>query len=74
MIDPGIFKFFKKIITAVVFTQLPRTLTWISRKIIFPTRDIETRTRDISLMNTAIYWLSRDYLWQIPRATSINQL
>lgn len=46
MIDPGIFKFFKKIITAVVFTQLPRTLTWISRKIIFPTRDIETRTRN----------------------------
>ena len=33
-------------ITAVIFAQLPRTLTWISRKIIFPTRNIETRTCD----------------------------
>ena len=27
-------------ITSVIFTQLPRTPTWISHKIIFPTRDI----------------------------------
>ena len=33
-------------ILSVIF-DLPQTLTWISRKIIFPTRDIKTRTRDI---------------------------
>ena len=33
-------------ILSVIF-DLPQTLTWISRKIIFPTSDIETHTRDI---------------------------
>ena len=33
-------------ILSVIF-YLPQTLTWISRKIDFPTRDIKTRTRDI---------------------------
>ena len=33
-------------ILSVIF-YLPQTLTWISRKIVFPTRDIESRTRYI---------------------------
>ena len=44
--DPGILKIKKKKIYSSHFYSVTSNLTWISRKIIFPTRNIETRTRD----------------------------